>query len=130
VKDSDFAPVDMTANPRFNGNGYNYKWVSPQPFQRKHFIEFFNSKKDSAGLSLRFVKDEHASSALDSLFKQKKIARLKESPNSYVIIGEQDKNFYVEEVNDARATGVDADLKKNVKDAGGIVGFMQVIPFF
>jgi ribosomal protein L25 (general stress protein Ctc) len=31
VKDSDFAPVDMTANPRFNGNGYNYS-------DRKSFV--------------------------------------------------------------------------------------------
>ncbi|MEC4880021.1 MAG: DUF4157 domain-containing protein [Scytonema sp. PMC 1070.18] len=126
AKDSDFAPVDMTANPRFNnGNGYNYKWVSPQPFQRKHFIDFFKDKKDSEGFSLRFTNEDNASAALNALIKQKKIARLQESPNSYVIIGEQDKTHYVAQVSDTRAAGVDTDLKNKVKDKGGIIGFMK-----
>ncbi|WP_375471622.1 DUF4157 domain-containing protein [uncultured Nostoc sp.] len=127
AKDSDFAPVDMSANPRFkNDKGYEYKWISPQPFQRKHFIDFFKDKKDSQGFSLRFKNEDNASAALDKLTKQQKIiARLQESPNSYVIIGEQDKAHHVAQVSDTRAAGVDTDLKNKVKDKGGIIGFMK-----
>ncbi|MEH2222251.1 eCIS core domain-containing protein [Nostoc sp.] len=129
AKDSPFAPVDMTANPRFkNEQGYNYKWVSSQPFRHQEFFGFFKDKRDSEGFSLSFKNSDNASYALSNLIKKEKIAYLAEAPKSYVIIGEKDKEHYVSEVSDTQANqGADQDLKNAVQIAGGVKQFMKQI---